>query len=185
MNVISTAIPGVFLFEPSVLEDERGCFFESYHEDVLKSCGITSHFVQENQSSSKRGVLRGLHYQLRHPQAKLCRVLSGSVLDVAVDIRVGSPTFGQHVKAVLSTANRHQLFVPRGFAHGMLALADNAEFLYKCDDIYQPDDCHGIIWNDPSLEIAWGIVSPMLSQTDNNLPRIAELDPEGLPTYAA
>lgn len=185
MKAIPTALPGVFLFEPTVFEDQRGCFFESYREDVLQSCGITGRFVQENHSQSKRGVLRGLHYQLKHPQAKLCRVLSGSAIDVAVDIRVGSPTFGQHVKVVLSSTNRRQLFVPRGFAHGMLALTDKTEFLYKCDDVYHADDCHGIVWDDASLGIEWGTEYPVLSEADQVLPRIAELDTNGLPAYAA
>ncbi len=181
MKAISAAIPGVFLFEPKVFEDPRGCFFESYREDVLQSCGIHTRFVQENQSTSKRGVLRGLHYQLRSPQAKLCRVVLGSVLDVAVDIRVGSPTFGQHVRVVLSSANRLQLFVPRGFAHGMLALSDVAEFVYKCDDVYRPDDCYGIVWNDASLRVEWGIECPVLSHADCNLPSLARIATDRLP----
>ncbi len=183
MKTISTAIPGVSLFEPTVFEDPRGSFFESYREEMLPSCGSHARFVQENQSKSKRGVLRGLHYQLRNPQGKLCRVVSGAVLDVAADIRLGSPTFGQHVKAILSSANRLQLFVPRGFAHGMLALTDEAEFVYKCDDVYHGDDCRGIVWNDATLGIDWGVESPVLSQTDGNLPRLADLGPEDLPEY--
>jgi dTDP-4-dehydrorhamnose 3,5-epimerase len=184
MKAISTAIPGVFLFEPTVFEDPRGCFFESYREDVLQACGIQTRFVQENQSKSKRGVLRGLHYQLRNPQGKLCRVVSGAVLDVAVDVRLGSPTFGQHVKAVLSAVNRLQLFVPRGFAHGMLALTDEAEFVYKCDDVYHGDDCCGIAWDDPTLGIDWGIEYPLLSRADSNLPSLARITTDHLPVMS-
>jgi len=183
MKTIPTAIPGVFLFEPAVFEDERGFFFECYREDVLQSCGINTRFVQENHSKSRQGVLRGLHYQLQHPQAKLCRAVAGSVLDVAVDIRRGSPTFGQHVKAVLSSANRLQLYVPRGFAHGMLSLTDGAEFVYKCDDIYRREDCRGIVWTDPTLAIDWGGRSATLSRTDDDLPHLADLGPSDLPAY--
>lgn len=183
MKAIPTAIPGVFLFEPAVFEDERGFFFECYREDVLQSCGINTRFVQENHSKSRQGVLRGLHYQLRYPQAKLCRVISGAVLDVAVDIRRGSPTFGQHVKAVLSSANRLQLYVPRGFAHGILSLTDGAELVYKCDDIYHREDCHGIVWDDRTLGIDWEIECPVLSKADRDLLCLRDVVSGELPAY--
>ncbi len=136
MHVSTTILPGVITFEPSVFRDERGIFFESYREDTLQAQGICTDFVQENLSVSKRYVLRGLHYQLKFPQAKLCRVLAGAVLDIAVDIQNGSPTFGQHVAVHLSSDNFRMLYVPRGFAHGMLACRDRSISDYTCDEYF-------------------------------------------------
>jgi dTDP-4-dehydrorhamnose 3,5-epimerase len=184
MNMMKTNLPEVFLFEPTVFEDRRGWVHESFRADVLQSHGISAKFVQENFSCSKRGVLRGLHYQLKKPQAKICQVLSGAVLDVAVDIRYGSPTFGQHVMVELSADNHRQLYVPRGFAHGMLALEDDTRFIYKCDEYYRPDDSWGVAWNDPSLGIDWGIENPILSDTDIGLPHLRDLQVDMLPAYA-
>jgi dTDP-4-dehydrorhamnose 3,5-epimerase len=146
--------------------------------------GIREEWVQDNHSRSARGVLRGLHYQLRRPQAKLCRVVEGEVLDVAVDIRLGSPWFGRWVSVVLSAEAQNQIYIPRGFAHGFLALSEAAQLLYKCSDFYEPSDERGIAWNDPGLSIAWGISSPALSERDQKHPFLAAIPPQFLPVYA-
>lgn len=150
-----TGISGLIVIDPMLHGDERGWFMETYRADVFSRAGIDVEFVQDNQSFSARGTLRGMHYQIEHPQAKLVRVLSGAVFDVAVDLRGGSETFGKWFGTVLSAENRQQLFIPRGFAHGFLVLSDTAEFCYKCDDVYHPGDEGGIAWNDPALGIEW------------------------------
>ena len=150
-----TSIEGVKVVDVKLYGDARGGFMETYHEENFVAGGIDTSFVQDNQSSSVQGVLRGLHFQIEHPQAKLVRVISGTVFDVAVDLREGSPTWGQWEGVVLSAENRRQFFVPRGFAHGFLVLSETAEFCYKCDDIYHPGDEGGIMWNDPELSIKW------------------------------
>ena len=150
-----TKINGVYIIEPKVFGDERGYFMETYQEDDFKKAGLFYDFVQDNQSSSRKGVLRGLHFQIKHPQAKLVRVLSGEVFDVAVDLRGGSETYGQWVGVVLSGENKKQFLIPRGFAHGFLVLSEKAEFAYKCDTYYHPEDEGGIIWNDPDIAIEW------------------------------
>ena len=150
-----TSIEGVKVVDVKLYGDARGGFMETYREENFVAGGIDTSFVQDNQSSSVQGVLRGLHFQIEHPQAKLVRVISGTVFDVAVDLREGSPTWGQWEGVVLSAENRRQFFVPRGFAHGFLVLSDTAEFCYKCDDIYHPGDEGGIMWNDPELGIEW------------------------------
>lgn len=184
MRIIDTSLPEVKIIEPWLLKDVRGGFMESYHEEKYRSAGIPGGFVQDNHSISHRGVLRGLHYQLRHPQAKLCRVIQGEVFDVAVDIRQGSPTFGRWVGVTLSAQNRLQLYVPRGFAHGFLVLSDTAEFLYKCDGFYQQNDEFGVAWDDPTLNIQWPLAGiPLLSEKDRVLPSLASADPKALPTY--
>jgi len=147
--------------------------------------GMTDDWVQDNHSRSAQGVLRGLHYQLRRPQAKLCRVVEGEVLDIAVDIRVGSPWFGQWVSVVLSLEAQNQIYIPRGFAHGFVTLSKAAQFLYKCSDFYEPSDERGIAWNDPDLNIAWGIPSPVLSHRDQKHPFLAAISREFLPVYPA
>ena len=144
MKVTPTSHPEVLLIEPDVFEDERGFFMETYHVEKFAAAGLPTRFLQDNHSRSVRGVLRGLHYQLEHPQGKLVRMVSGEVLDVAVDIRKGSPRFGQWVAVTLSAENRRQLYVPPGFAHGFCTLSEQADFLYKCTDIYTPGDEHGI-----------------------------------------
>lgn len=176
-------MPGVCVIEPEVFEDPRGCFFETYHCAKFAALGIDAAFVQENQSLTRKGVLRGLHYQLAHPQAKLCRVVAGEVFDVAVDIRVGSKTFGRWVGVVLSANDRRQLFIPRGFAHGFVARSETAEFIYKCDDFYHPEDECGVLWSDPSLAIGWGCSDPQLAPRDVNYPLLANINPERLPRY--
>lgn len=150
-----TSIEGVKVVDVKLYGDARGGFMETYREENFVAGGIDASFVQDNQSSSVQGVLRGLHFQIEHPQAKLVRVISGTVFDVAVDLREGSPTWGQWEGVVLSAENRRQFFVPRGFAHGFLVLSETAEFCYKCDDIYHPGDEGGIMWNDPELSIKW------------------------------
>lgn len=150
-----TSIEGVKVVDVKLYGDARGGFMETYREENFVAGGIDASFVQDNQSSSVQGVLRGLHFQIEHPQAKLVRVISGTVFDVAVDLREGSPTWGQWEGVVLSAENRRQFFVPRGFAHGFLVLSETAEFCYKCDDIYHPGDEGGIMWNDPEVGIEW------------------------------
>lgn len=180
---IETAIPGVVLLKPRVFRDPRGFFAETYHAEKFAALGIQDRFVQDNHSQSRKGTLRGLHYQLRHAQAKLCRVIRGEVLDVAVDIRRGSPTFSRWVSAVLSAENMHQIYIPAGFAHGFVVLSDEAEFLYKCSDFYDPVSERGIHWADPRLKIQWGVTDPIVSDKDGRYPTLAELSPECLPVF--
>ncbi len=157
---------------------------ESLRADILAQQGITRPFVQENQSGSQIGTLRGLHFQLKQPQAKLCRVVSGEVLDVVVDIRTGSPTFGQHITVLLTAENKKQIYVPRDFAHGFVVLTQYAEFLYKCDDYYDPADQHGIAWDDPELAIDWQLNSGVvLSNKDRQNPTLKSLASEALPRF--
>ncbi|MBQ6491689.1 MAG: dTDP-4-dehydrorhamnose 3,5-epimerase [Atopobiaceae bacterium] len=150
-----TSIDGVVIVDVKSYGDNRGYFMETYKRPDFVAGGIDAEFVQDNQSASTRGVLRGLHFQIAHPQAKLVRVVSGFVFDVVVDLRPGSPTYGTWEGVVLSAENRRQLFIPRGFAHGFLVLSDHAEFCYKCDDVYHPKDEGGLAWDDPSIGIAW------------------------------
>ena len=168
MNAIPQAIPEVILFEPKVFGDERGFFFESFnHARFEEAVGFSVKFVQDNHSKSVKGVLRGLHYQIQQPQGKLVRVVQGAVFDVAVDIRKSSPTFGKWVGALLTAENKHQLWVPEGFAHGFVVLSDTAEFLYKTTDYYAPAHERSILWNDPDISINWqSDFIPMLSNKD-------------------
>ncbi|MGB6654700.1 MAG: dTDP-4-dehydrorhamnose 3,5-epimerase [Xanthobacteraceae bacterium] len=180
-NVISLAIPEVLVIEPKILGDQRGFFFEAFQAERYASYGITRPFVQDNISRSANGVLRGLHLQNPKCQGKLLNVLRGSVLDVAVDVRLGSPTFGRHVSAELSEENRRQIWIPGGFAHGFLVLSESADIFYKCDDLYSPTDEITLRWNDPVFHIKWGIESPSLSARDAAAPFLAEV--KGLPIY--
>lgn len=169
MNVIPTKIPEVLIFEPRVFGDERGFFFESFNEQVFaEKTGLTTKFVQDNHSRSSQGVLRGLHYQIQQPQGKLVRVITGTIFDVAVDIRKSSPTFGQWVGCLLSGENKRQLWVPVGFAHGFSVVSEVAEVLYKTTDYYAPQYERSILWNDPDLAIDWPLngVTPILSAKD-------------------
>jgi len=175
MNVIETAIPGVLIFEPKIFGDSRGFFTELYHANRYAESGIATTFVQDNLSRSARNVLRGLHIQNPNPQGKLVTVLKGAVVDVAVDVRVGSPTFGQHVKVELNDENRRQFWLPRGFAHGFLVQSESADFFYKCDDFYSPADELVVKWDDPALGIDWGIASPDVSQRDRAGRHLADL----------
>lgn len=171
------AIPEVMLIEPTVAEDERGWFVETYKASEFARAGIAKPFVQDNHSRSGRGVLRGLHYQKRaHAQGKLIRIVAGEVFDVAVDIRRSSPAFGTWIGATLSATNRRMLYVPPGFAHGFCVLSEVAEVLYKTTAEYAPDDERGIVWNDPELRIAWPIAAPIVSSRDAGLPRLRDAD---------
>jgi len=167
-----TEIEGVLIIEPTVFGDDRGYFMETYHEREFREAGIYANFVQDNQSKSRKGVLRGLHYQKHFPQAKLVRVLSGEVFDVAVDVREGSRTYGKWVGVVLTGESKKQMFIPKGLAHGFLVLSKTAEFSYKCDDFYHPEDEVGIRWDDPTLAVEWPQtgIDPILSQKDLGYP---------------
>jgi dTDP-4-dehydrorhamnose 3,5-epimerase len=177
MKVIPTEIPDVLLLEPSVFEDERGYFFESYNERLFANLGLNQRFMQDNQSRSRKGTLRGLHFQAPpFEQGKLVRVVSGSILDVAVDIRKGSPWFGKWVSAVLNGDNKHMLWIPPGFAHGFLALEDNSVVSYKCTQVYERESEMSIRWNDPELAIEWGIDEPFLSAKDSQVPFLADTE---------
>jgi dTDP-4-dehydrorhamnose 3,5-epimerase len=169
MKVIETEIPDVKIIEPKVFGDERGFFFESYNKKVFKELiGYAPEFVQDNHSRSVKGVLRGLHYQLKQTQGKLVRITTGEVLDVAVDVRRSSPTFGKWVAIKISAENKRQVWIPEGFAHGFLVLSDYAEFLYKTTDYYSPENEQCIRWNDPAIGIQWGTQTPSLSARDAN-----------------
>ena len=181
MQRLDTALPGVWELRPKVIRDARGFFLETYHQQKFSDLGIHDVFVQDNHSRSAKGTLRGLHYQLRHPQAKLCRVVEGEVLDVAVDIRIGSPTFGKWASVSLSAEGQNQIFVPQGFAHGYVALSDSVQFLYKCSDFYDPTSEYGIIWNDPDLAISWGVANPLVSEKDAKYSTLAAMPREFLP----
>lgn len=186
MKKIQTNLPGVLIIEPTVFPDQRGFFMESYHRDKFQELGIKSTFVQDNQSRSRCGVLRGLHFQLKSPQAKLCRVTRGAVLDVAMDIRVGSPTFGQWVSVLLSDENHRMIFVPRGFAHGFHVLSEEADFHYKCDGFYDPQDQGGIMWNDSKIAIDWQIPqgeTPLINARDKAYLPLWEMDVAQLPGW--
>ena len=185
MERSETSLPGVLELRPTIFRDRRGFFLESYHEAVFAALGIVDRFVQDNHSSSARGTLRGLHYQLRYPQAKLCCVVEGEALNVAVDIRVGSPSFGEWTSIVLSAREQNQIYIPAGFAHGFLALSDGVQFLYKCSDFYDSNDEFGILWSDPDLNISWGYVNPVISEKDAKNPRLAQVPLELLPRYIA
>lgn len=181
MRVTPLEHPEVLLLEPDVFADARGFFMETFHADKFAEQGLPTRFVQDNHSRSTRGVLRGLHYQLEHPQGKLVRVVSGEVFDVAVDIRKGSPWFGKWVGAVLSEENQQQLYVPPGFAHGFCTLSEQADFLYKCTDIYTAGDEYGIAWDDPEIGIEWPQLDYLLSDKDLGNPRLSESNK--LPDY--
>ena len=178
-NFIKTNIEGLYIVEPQVFGDDRGYFFESYKKSDFDNNGLVYEFVQDNQSKSKKGVLRGLHYQKRHPQAKLVRVLDGEVFDVAVDLRKGSPTYGKWFGTILSEKNKKMMLIPRGFAHGFLVLSDVAVFLYKCDEIYHPEDEEGIIWDDPTIAVKWPLTDNLiLSEKDKTNKTFQELKTE-------
>jgi dTDP-4-dehydrorhamnose 3,5-epimerase len=181
VNVVPTALAGVLIIEPRVFEDRRGFFFESYHADRYSVAGLP-HFVQDNHSRSAPGTLRGLHYQLHRSQGKLVRVVRGSVFDVAVDIRRGSPSFGRWVGVELSAANKRQLYIPPGFAHGYCVPSEESELEYKCSDYFVPEDDRGVVWNDPTIAIDWPVTSPLLSEKDRALAPLAG-DRTDLPVY--
>ncbi len=174
-NFIETEINGVYIIEPTAYGDNRGYFMETYNEADFKAAGLDYTFVQDNQSSSRKGVLRGLHFQKTHPQAKLVRVLRGEVYDVAVDLRKSSKTYGKWVGGFLSEENKRQFMVPRGFAHGFVVMSETAEFAYKCDELYHPEDEGGIMWNDPDVGVEWPDVGEIiLSEKDKRHPTLSE-----------
>ncbi|HXJ03621.1 MAG TPA: dTDP-4-dehydrorhamnose 3,5-epimerase [Candidatus Acidoferrum sp.] len=185
MHRIETSLPGVVELRPVVHRDPRGFFIETYHKGKLADLGITDTFLQDNHSRSIKDTLRGLHYQLHQPQAKLCRVVEGEALDVAVDIRLGSPHFGRWTSVLLSAELQNQIYVPIGFAHGFLALTDTVQFLYKCSEFYNPRDEQGLAWNDPDLNIRWGASAPIVSAKDAHYPPLSQVPRESLPKYGA
>ncbi len=166
MQFLTTELAGIVIIEPKVFEDERGFFMETFHKPRFSQAGIDVEFVQDNHSRSRQGVLRGLHYQISHPQGKLVRVVRGAVFDVAVDLRKSSPTFGRWYGCELSESNKRQVFVPAGFAHGLCVTSDVAEVIYKCTDIYSPKDERTLLWSDPALGINWPISQPTISEKD-------------------
>ncbi|MCR9131789.1 MAG: dTDP-4-dehydrorhamnose 3,5-epimerase [bacterium] len=175
MKVINTRIPEVKVIEPRVFEDERGYFLESYRESLLEESGITESFIQDNISKSFKGTVRGLHYQLEQPQAKLVQCIVGTILDVAVDVRYGSKTFGQYVATQLSAENHKQMYVPVGFAHGFSVLSDEAVVYYKCSDYYHQPSERGVRWDDPDIRINWGVDKPVLSDKDRIQPLLKSI----------
>ena len=179
-KLISTPIPDLYIIEPTVFGDHRGFFMESYNKKDFEEIGLNMEFVQDNHSHSKKGVLRGLHFQAKHSQGKLVRVTRGTVFDVAVDLRKNFKTFGKWFGVVLSEENKKMFYVPEGFAHGFIVLSEEADFLYKCTDYYYPEYDAGLIWNDPDIGIEWpleeyGITEPILSEKDKSLPRLKDL----------
>jgi len=176
-------LPEVILVKPQVFEDDRGFFLETYQQARYTEKGVGQAFVQDNHSHSRKGSVRGLHYQLKHPQGKLVYVVAGRIFDVVLDIRHGSPTFGKWCGAVLSDENKHQIYIPPGFAHGFSVLSNSADVIYKCTDFYAPGDECGVLWNDPELEIDWGIENPILSPKDRENPVLSEIPRELLPLF--
>lgn len=185
MKVIATDLPGCVVIEPVVHGDARGYFYESFHAQKYKKAGLDLRFVQSNVSRSAHGVLRGLHYQFPNPQGKLVNVLAGEVYDVAVDIRVGSPTFGRWAAAVLSADNKRHFWIPEGFAHGFAVLSDDATFCYQCTALYDHAADAGIRWNDGQIAIDWPLGAPLLSEKDQRAPFLRDIPAGNLPAYNA
>ncbi|MDQ7002474.1 MAG: dTDP-4-dehydrorhamnose 3,5-epimerase [Ghiorsea sp.] len=184
MKVNKTNVPGVLHIDPKVFGDARGFFLETYNKERYMAGGFPDvDFIQDNHSRSSKGVLRGLHFQLNNPQGKLVQVATGSVFDVAVDIRVGSPTFGQWYGAILSEENHHQMWIPPKFAHGFCVLSETADFCYKCTDYYHPEDEGGLLWNDPEVGIDWPLKEPLLSDKDKAYLKLSNIDESQLPRY--
>ena len=175
MEFEKTEIKDVQLLKPKIFRDQRGIFLESYRKSLFRDQGVHIDFVQDNISSSRKGAIRGMHYQIENPQDKLIMVMQGEILDVAVDIRQSSPTFGQSVTRIISEENRHQLFIPKGFAHGFSVLSDKALVYYKCSDYYNPEGERGLLWNDPALDIDWQVDDPVISEKDLHQPRLSEI----------
>ncbi len=184
MKVTQTKLPGVLIIEPDVFGDARGFFIETFSGKRYEEAGLSQPFVQDNVSFSTKGALRGLHFQNPHAQGKLVQVLSGEVLDVAVDIRVGSPNFGQWFGETLSAENHKQMYIPPGFAHGFCVVSDTALFSYKCTDYYSPTTEGGIIWNDPDIGITWPINAPLVSKKDAGYPRLKDIPKDKLPVLS-
>jgi len=183
IRFIKASLPEVLLIEPDVFTDGRGFFLETYHQMKYAEMGVDQVFVQDNHSHSQRNTLRGLHYQLIHVQSKLVYVTSGEIFDVAVDIRHGSPTFGKWVGTRLSSENKRQIFIPKGFAHGFCVLSETADVIYKCSDFYAPGDEHGIFWRDPTIAVDWPVETPTLSPKDQQNPLLGDVAKKKLPVY--
>ena len=183
MKTINTHIPSVIIFEPQKFEDNRGYFIETFQQQRYQAMGIHEHFVQDNLSRSKQGVLRGLHFQHPNAQGKLVRVTRGQVFDVAVDIRRNSPTFAKAVTVLLDDQNHRQMYIPPGFAHGFCVLSEWADFHYKCTAYYQQGTEHGLLWNTPEFNIEWPITTPLLSIKDQKHPTLSNISPDHLPQY--
>ena len=186
MKIAKTPIPDLLLIQPQVFADERGFFLETFRRRGFEDQGIGQEFVQDNHSRSRKGVLRGLHFQKNHPQGKLIYVISGAIFDVALDLRRESPSFGRWHGAVLSDENHHQLWIPPGFAHGFCVMSEQVDLVYKCTDYYHPEDEGGIIWNDPELKIEWPIPNPIVSEKDSKHPtfRAIEEDSQALRAFS-
>ena len=180
MQIIATDIKDVQIIKPQVFEDDRGYFWETFHFGRFKSAGLDHVFVQDNLSFSVKNTLRGLHFQVTRPQAKLVQVVSGEIVDVAVDIRSTSPTFGRWVSVHLTEQNKRQVFIPAGFAHGFCVVSDSAHVIYKCSDFYDRDDEGGILWSDPAIGIDWPTTDPIVSAKDDRLPVLSDIPPEKL-----
>ncbi len=176
-----TSIEGVIILTPNVFEDERGFFVETYHRDKYRELGIDKDFIQDNHSRSTKNVIRGMHYQLTKPQAKLVYVGHGKILDVAIDIRKDSSTFGKYVSVELSADNKKQLYIPEGFAHGFCVLSDYADVFYKCSDLYNPGDDYGVLWSDSDVGVEWGLKSPIVSSKDCKNPKLSKIPLAMLP----
>ena len=183
MEIKELPLPGLFIMIPHTHRDKRGYFFESFRGDLMKKYNLPTSYIQDNQSKSEGGTLRGLHYQLKYPQGKLVRVSFGKVYDVAVDIRKGSPTFGQYYGTILSDENHMAMFIAEGFAHGYSVLSDTAIFQYKCTNIYHKEDEYGIRWDDSEIDIDWKISNPTLSKKDSNLPFLKNIQDKHIPVY--
>jgi dTDP-4-dehydrorhamnose 3,5-epimerase len=183
MKKLRTDLEGVFILEPVVFSDRRGFFLETYQKIKYRELGIPVEFVQDNLSFSRKGTLRGLHYQHPHGQAKLVQVLAGHVYDVIVDIRRGSKNFGKWVGIYLSDANKQQVYIPKGFAHGFCVLSETALFSYKCSDLYAPECERGVVWADTDLSIDWPVKNPILSEKDAKYPRLKDIEVDRLPGY--
>ena len=182
-HIEDSELTGIKILTPQIHKDDRGYFFESFNSEDFKNIGLPIKFSQDNQALSKKGTLRGLHYQLKYPQGKLVRVIKGEVFDVAVDIRRGSPTFGKYMGYSLSDKNNKIMYIPEGFAHGYVVLSETAIFQYKCTDLYHPEDEYGLLWNDIDLNIEWSVKNPILSQKDVNLPTLKLIDKKYLPKF--
>jgi dTDP-4-dehydrorhamnose 3,5-epimerase len=183
LKFVEKPLPGVLLIEPMVFSDDRGFFMETFHSKKYAQAGIPGPFVQDNHSHSRKGTLRGLHYQLKNPQGKLVYVIQGEILDVAVDIRKGSPHFGRWTGNLLSAQNKRQLYIPEGFAHGFCVLSETADVIYKCTDLYTPGDEYGVFWADEGIDIVWPMENPILSEKDSKNPMLADIPEEHLPAY--
>lgn len=181
MKIIPTSLKEVLIIEPGVFKDQRGFFMETWNQKRYEDSGIVQTFVQDNLSFSVKGTLRGLHFQIKYPQAKLVQAVSGEIYDVAVDIRPGSPTFGHWTGVYLSEENKRQLLIPQGFAHGFCVLSETAHFMYKCSDFYRPEDEGGISWSDPQIGIDWPVKNPIISEKDAKFPLLSECPNEKLP----